>query len=144
MQKNEDKPIVFHTLPHGYLVSSDKNKQSESIPEAEAEAENATSENNKKQRASTSQEVSTKPVTSTIPRLISVIEIVKREFLRNLAVHHSPRLAGLHQYTEIGCLEDVQKPNVKTSLPPRNEKAGAEGLDDRAMEVVEALNGKHQ
>ncbi|KAF8627883.1 hypothetical protein AX15_004199 [Amanita polypyramis BW_CC] len=134
--ENEDTPIVFHTLPHAFLAPPEKRERNEP----------AANENDTKQRASattTQQPPSTKSVTSMVPRLISVIEIIKREFLRNLAIHHSPRLAGLHQYTEIGCLEDLQKPDVEAPLPPGDKQDGSEGLDERAMEVVEALSGKN-
>ena len=66
------------------------------------------------------------------PRLITVVEIVKREFLRGLATKRSPRLKGLHQYNEIGLLD---------------EKPEAEGLDTeqaRSKQIVEALSGKNQ
>lgn len=71
-------------------------------------------------------------VTSAIPRLISVVEIVKREFVKSLALKHSTRLAGLHQYNEIGCLED---------LDTTDKGAGPE--EDRATELAMALNGKN-
>ncbi|XP_006456962.1 hypothetical protein AGABI2DRAFT_212192 [Agaricus bisporus var. bisporus H97] len=46
-------------------------------------------------------------VTSIIPRLISVVEIIKREFLKRLHEKHSKRLVGLHQYNQLGTLEDL-------------------------------------
>ena len=72
-------------------------------------------------------------VTSTIPRLISIVEIVKREFVKALAAKHSPRLAGLHQYNELGCLEDlgIVSPNADVEM-------------DRATALLIALDGKNQ
>ena len=51
--------------------------------------------------------------TVTIPRLISVVEIVKREHLERLKARRSSSLAGVHQYNEIGALEDLP-----SSRPP--------------------------
>jgi hypothetical protein len=57
---------------------------------------------------------------TNIPRLISVVEIIKREYLKTREVD---QLRGLHQYNEIGCLE--------TDEP-------------REVELAEALEGKNQ
>jgi len=46
-------------------------------------------------------------VTMTVPRLVSVVEIIKREYSKTLETKHSSKLSGLHQYNEIGCLEDL-------------------------------------
>lgn len=154
--KNNDTPILFHTLPPGYLTSS-KDERERKRPRLDARPSTGAKDTPDDQREPTATKSrsqkdaksSTKPVTETIPRLITVVEIIKREFLKNLALKHSPRLAGLHQYTEIGCLEDVQKSNVEeTSAAP---SAGAEEeeddleelFDERAKEVVEALSGKN-
>ncbi|KAG8776526.1 hypothetical protein FRC12_000856 [Ceratobasidium sp. 428] len=75
--KNPTRPLVLHTLPH---------KQSTGQHGKEA---SVTSEPTpKKQRMS--------PSTNDVPRLISVVEIIKREF----------KDAPLHQYNEIGCLDE--------------------------------------
>lgn len=72
------------------------------------------------------------------PRLISVVEIVKREYLRNLATNRSPRLQGLHQYNEIGMLEDKE-----VSAAPEEEcVTGA--AEKRSEKIIEALAGKNQ
>ena len=44
---------------------------------------------------------------ATIPRLISVVEIVKREHLERLKARRSSSLAGVHQYNEVGTLQDL-------------------------------------
>ncbi|KAF5375196.1 hypothetical protein D9758_000029 [Tetrapyrgos nigripes] len=92
LQNSESRPLVYHTLPAtikldpntGSLISGethhDKNKQ-------KANAHN--------------------PM-STTPRLISVVEIIKREYLKSLVQKRSPRRIGLHQYNEIGLLDDLQ------------------------------------
>jgi hypothetical protein len=45
---------------------------------------------------------------ATIPRLISVVEIIKREYLKTVEMNDSHVVAGLHQYNEIGYLEQRQ------------------------------------
>jgi hypothetical protein len=59
-------------------------------------------------------------VTETIPQLITVVETIKHEFLKNLALKHSPQLAGLHQYTEVGCLEGLED-SLETSFTVADE-----------------------
>lgn len=137
---NSNTPLVFHTLPYGYLAPPDRKRERKEQPDT---AQNADAEPPKKKPR---QEGSPKNATTDVPRLISIVEIIKREFLRNLAIHHSPRLAGLHQYTEIGCLEDLPKPEGASSAPSRAAEAGAsdDALDQRAKDVVEALSGKNQ
>ena len=51
-----------------------------------------------------------KASTATIPRLISVVEIVKREHLERLKARRSSSLAGVHQYNEVGALQDLPSP----------------------------------
>ncbi|KAG5351451.1 hypothetical protein E4T56_gene12631 [Termitomyces sp. T112] len=111
-QANEGRPIVFHTLPatpraEGADKSSDKTQGGTSVNQNTSKLSKAT---------------------TSVPRLLSVVEIVKREFIKSLVAKRSPRLAGLHQYNEIGCLEDfetnVEKPE-----------------EDRAAEIRRALSG---
>ena len=68
----------------------------------------------------------------------------QREFLRNPAIHHSPRLAGLHQYTGVGRLEDLPKPGQAEPLIPPKEGEREEVVDEQANEVVQAPSGKNQ
>lgn len=63
--------------------------------------------------------------TSTIPRLISVVEIIKREYLNKSDMG---LLSGLHQYNEVGHFD---QPGVATT----NE--------GRAQTLATALEGKH-
>ena len=53
---------------------------------------------------------SAKSSTATIPRLITVVEIVKREHLERLKARRSSSLAGVHQYNEVGALQDLPSP----------------------------------
>ncbi|KAG8701750.1 hypothetical protein FRC09_005156, partial [Ceratobasidium sp. 395] len=76
-KENPTRPLVLHTLPHKQSAGQHGKEAavtSEPVP--------------KKQRMS--------PSTNHIPRLISVVEIIKREF----------KDAPLHQYNEIGCLDE--------------------------------------
>lgn len=65
---------------------------------------------------------------STIPRLISVVEILKREYLKALDVS-SGQLTGLHQYNEL--------------YWERRGEIPAEG-EDRPGSLIRALEGKNQ
>jgi hypothetical protein len=74
--------------------------------------------------------------TTTIPRLISVAEIIKREYVKVLESKRSPRLEGLHQYNEIGCLENLGL-DLGGDRPDETEKT-------RADEIILALSGRNQ
>jgi hypothetical protein len=69
--------------------------------------------------------------TMAIPRLISVAEIVKREYLKKLHSTGQGKVSGLHQYNKIGALEDLGISN--------NTKGPAE---DTTTAVGKALMGK--
>ncbi len=71
--------------------------------------------------------------TTAIPRLITVVEIIKREYLTVMNAKRSPQLVGLFQYNEIGSLED-QAENEK-------EEEGEENASDRMKIITEALAG---
>ena len=68
------------------------------------------------------------PATNDVPRLISVVEIIKREF----------KEAPLHQYNEVGCLEASEPggPVVAAGVP---NEAG----EERQAALQKALEGKH-
>jgi len=61
---------------------------------------------------------SAKTSTTTIPRLISVVEIVKREHLERLKARRSSSLTGVHQYNEVGALQDLPSPPVPSPDAP--------------------------
>jgi len=71
--------------------------------------------------------------TTAIPRLITVVEIIKREYLIVMNAKRLPQLVGLFQYNEIGSLED-QDENEK-------EEEGEENAGDRMKMITEALAG---
>ena len=71
--------------------------------------------------------------TDDLPRLISVVEIIKREFYKQKKAG-SGNIPGtlLHQYNVLACLEDDQP-------PPRGNEEGLSG-----GELFLALEGKNQ
>ncbi|KAJ3736860.1 hypothetical protein DFJ43DRAFT_971918, partial [Lentinula guzmanii] len=111
--ENDEKPIVLHTLP------SAQNEQE--TPDAQKDQSNKNLPN---------------PSISliTTPRLISVVEIIKREYLKDLEKKRSTRLVGLHQYNEIGSLED---------LAPKDGSVERETDVQRAQRIATALEGKN-
>lgn len=75
------------------------------------------------------------PSTALIPRLVSVVEIIKREYVKKLdpALAERGCLSGLHQYNELGALEGLSGEQEKE---PTDE--------DRQAAIVHALQGKNQ
>lgn len=125
-QKEPDTPLVLHTLP--------------SSRPPQQEVGTATAEDPKKpdttDEAKTPKKQKLPSSTATIPRLISVAEIIKREYLKKLDPANSDTgsLYGLHQYNEIGHLEEAE--------PSADDE---EDLDDvRQREITLKLQGKNQ
>ncbi|KAJ7468089.1 hypothetical protein FB451DRAFT_1092576 [Mycena latifolia] len=118
-EKHEDIPIVLHTLPAPpKSTSSTEKPEGAGGPVRPVKNPPAIS-----------------PTASTVPRLISVVEIIKREYVKKLELEHSPTLIGLHQYNEIGTLEALGL-GAHDADPPQD----AESL--RSLEIVAALQGK--
>ncbi|KAG8940227.1 hypothetical protein FRC04_005472 [Tulasnella sp. 424] len=82
--------------------------------------------------------------TTSVTKLISVVEIIKREFPKALRSHNSdtsaddskettlsPDFFSLHQYNEVGCLEDLDPP-TEEELP-----------EERAERIKVLLGGKN-
>lgn len=74
--------------------------------------------------------------TTAIPRLITVVEIIKREYLAAMNAKRSPHIVGLFQYNEIGSLEDHQVEN--------GTEEGEESAGDRVKMITEALAGSNK
>ncbi|KAH9999207.1 hypothetical protein BJV74DRAFT_728054, partial [Russula compacta] len=117
-EENEEKALVLHTLPGA--IKSKKTEVAADDDKESREAPQGTDGGNKEKKGRLS--VST----ITIPRLISVVEIIKREYLAAMNVKRSPDLVGLYQYNEMGSLE--------------NER-GEDGEEDRVKTITEALSG---
>lgn len=111
MKENPQRPLVLHTLPSVKepIPKKDPKAQLEtaSIPEPMLIDGTLDEGPNKKKRKIA------KP-TATIPRLVSVVEIIKREYgvwastreTDGGPLDDSLRL-GLHQYNELATLEDL-------------------------------------
>ena len=99
-QNDSEIPLSLHTLPNY------SNKSTEAVNPQKIEKERGLS-----------------PSTTTIPRLLSVVEIIKREYLATLG---STSLRGLHQYNEIGCF-DQDKSTAKDARTQTTLAVALEG-----------------
>lgn len=71
------------------------------------------------------------PSTNAISKLISVSEIIKREYLKLT----DDRLVGLYQYNELGTLEDL-------GLAPQTNSEEADDPEvARSQAIIQALDG---
>ncbi|EEB90367.1 hypothetical protein MPER_11435 [Moniliophthora perniciosa FA553] len=109
-EENNSKPLILHTLP---AISKSQMHSTG--------AENATTKN-------------LGNATSDIPRLVTVVEIIKREYIKLLEQKHSSRLTGLHQYNAFGSLEELGMCTPDASV---NEE------DQRTERLKMALEGKN-
>ena len=114
LEEHPARPLVLHTIP-----------PSDSKPNTEKSA-NSTVDSG----------------TLLAPRLISVVEIIKREYLARLSStgkgsgKHKAR--GVWQYTETGLL-----PKEGSAAEPLDESGGMEGgKNARSEQLVRALEGK--
>jgi hypothetical protein len=127
-QENEEKALVLHTLPAAVeKAESEKNERAgvdagdgNEPQDAPRPPQGINAGGQEKGGLSTS--------TATIPRLISVVEIIKREYLVAMGARRSPDLVGLYQYNEMGSLEDQVEHEKKEE-------------DDRVKMITEALGG---
>ncbi|RPD54294.1 hypothetical protein L226DRAFT_555248 [Lentinus tigrinus ALCF2SS1-7] len=118
LQKYEDRPLVLHTLP---------------APKANTPAtgeQTATAVAEKKAGSGLH------PSMATIPRLVSVVEIIKREYLKTLdpALAESGSLSGLHQYNEVG---DLAEAGYEES------EGSGRAEQDRQESLARALQGRN-
>ncbi|KDR76695.1 hypothetical protein GALMADRAFT_225641 [Galerina marginata CBS 339.88] len=118
------KSVTFHTLP---LVAST------TVP--------LHPPNQGGKQNSDSKSASNSNSTLTIPRLISIAEILKREFSKHLQATRSTRLEGLHQYNEIGKLEDLGLP-VAANSEAQDQGQDAEQAR-RLQGILLALSGRN-
>ncbi|KAJ7800379.1 hypothetical protein B0H14DRAFT_3490773 [Mycena olivaceomarginata] len=99
-RKHAFVPIVLHTLP---ATANPPDPTPTPAPGDGTGRANSNPNPNPKPNANPPSLAHT---ASTVPRLISVVEIIKREYLKKLELEHSSTLLGLHQYNEIGTLEE--------------------------------------
>ena len=85
------------------------------------------------------------PSTTTVSRLISVVEVIKREYFKTLETTRSTRLHGLHQYNEIGTLEDLGLvvASSNQTLAADAKKLGSAPEVERSRNIIEAISGKN-
>ncbi|THH11023.1 hypothetical protein EW145_g931 [Phellinidium pouzarii] len=106
-KENPGRPLTFHTLPISPLAnvsaSTPPVTSHEHVQDESAEAE-AASQSGLKKRNKPS------PSASNIPRLISVIEIIKREYLKTKVPGHGHDRTGLFQYNSLGTLGGSESP----------------------------------
>ena len=125
--------MVLHTLP---AVTKGKSKENErrevtvtdgNEPQNAPQSARATVESKKETGSGLSAS------TTAIPRLITVVEIIKREYLTAMNAKRSPQLVGLFQYNEMGSLED--------KVEDEKEEEGEESAAERMKMIAEALAG---
>jgi hypothetical protein len=114
-KNNSDVPLTLHTLPATKMITVERVE----VPKAQDAPD---SKDTKERGISLS--------TTTIPRLISVVEIIKREYLKTLEMTRSNVLSGLHQYNEIGYLEQETEGSVPSGW-------------DRTQALAMVLEGKN-
>jgi hypothetical protein len=126
-QENEEKALILHTLPKG---STKEHKRTETTAGDNDEQVQDASQSPQ----GTDNRRGLSPSTSTIPRLISVVEIIKREYLKTMDAKGAPNIVGLYQYNEMGCLEDEAGKGAE-------EEARDQSVEDRTKMITEALDG---
>ncbi|KAF9486129.1 hypothetical protein BDN70DRAFT_926837 [Pholiota conissans] len=121
-----EKTLTFHTLPHLMDSKADAGSLVDTV-------------------SITPQSASL--VTSVVPRLLSVVEILKREYMKLLETKKSSRAIGLHQYNEIGTLEElgvvVDRTGVKERSAAGDADAAAVAEERRSKDIIQALSGKN-
>ncbi|KAJ7820971.1 hypothetical protein B0H14DRAFT_2832332 [Mycena olivaceomarginata] len=128
LDKHAFVPIVLHTLP---ATANPPDPTPTPAPGDGTGRANSNPNPNPKPNANPPSLAHT---ASTVPRLISVVEIIKREYLKKLELEHSSTLLGLHQYNEIGTLEE----ELRAPDPP-HDTADADAA--RSQAIVAALRG---
>ncbi|KAI0794855.1 hypothetical protein C8Q75DRAFT_747748 [Abortiporus biennis] len=118
LQKNPTKTLTLHTLPSTTTHPS-------SSPSTNEQGTQATKD-------------SFTSVTSSIPRLVSTVEIIKREYLKiqDISTAENGAIHGLNQYNELGNLEDITD---TVHVGPQREDEERE----RMNKIVAALKGKN-
>jgi len=128
-EENEEKALVLHTLPAAVKGKSRKNDTTEV---AAGEGNGPQNKPHLSQGTEKEKQKGLSVSTITIPRLISVVEIIKREYLAAMDAKRSPNLVGLYQYNEVGSLEDGVE---------NEREEGEEDAEDRRKMITEALIG---
>jgi hypothetical protein len=131
-QENEEKALVLHTLPEAAKAKSKKNDRTDVAAGDDGHEPRDAPQPPQSIDAVDQETRGLSASSTTIPRLISVVEIIKREYLAAMNARRSPDLVGLYQYNEMGSLED----RVEDEREEEEETAG-----NRIKMITEALNG---
>jgi hypothetical protein len=156
MQEHPDRPLVLHTLPAsavpGASVPAPTSAAPSSAPDVHAPASGvpppspafASALEARAEAAGALASASGEPKlpkarasTAHLPRLLSVVELVKRTYLQKTTTARE----GLHQYNMLGTLEDL---GVDYGSSTRDGPDAEHGADARARELREVLAGKRQ
>ncbi|KAJ7068612.1 hypothetical protein C8F01DRAFT_1118738 [Mycena amicta] len=142
-EKYENIPIVFHTIPAPKGKGKDKDDaKAAGAGDAGKEHTGASSSKSKPSKSDTTGLPSISQSALLTPRLISVVEIVKREYLKALA----GELTGLYQYNEVGILEELPHPEYAAIARRGQDAVGEEEGDPekvRAQAIATMLGGKN-
>ena len=128
LQANPGQPLILHTLPVDYVkaitssstsadrdqnVMQTENTELTALRESDGTASSSKGDENRQPKST--------PSTLNIPRLISIVEIIKREYLK--ATAPGLRSTGLYQYNYIGSLEDFQGKRLAAMARPAKSRA---------------------
>ncbi|KAL0957840.1 hypothetical protein HGRIS_000025 [Hohenbuehelia grisea] len=127
-ERSEPEPLVLHTLPPD-LAST----LASTLGRSTGQADGASNPSTATKDGITNKKPGLDRATDTIPRLISVAEIIKREYLKTPEALRTAQFTGLYQYNKIGCLEDL-----RPSRPDPNSSG-----EDRVAAIIQALDGKN-
>ncbi|KZO96902.1 hypothetical protein CALVIDRAFT_598030 [Calocera viscosa TUFC12733] len=122
LQESHDRPLVLHSLP----------PPSKAAAPPPAPAEDNPNPADPPPKPANPQPKSLASSTTCIPRLISVVEIIKREFVELMSTTREKERQAwvLHQYNELGCLEDT-------------EGGSGAGREKTGLTLIELLEGKN-
>ena len=126
-QDNEERALVLHTLP---VAGEEKSKKVDASDGNEPQEAPQLPQGTEAIKRETGSGFSAS--TTVIPRLITVVEIIKREYLAAMNAKRSPHLVGLFQYNEMGSLEDQVE---------GEKEEGEQSANDRMKMIAEALGG---
>ncbi|KAH9057890.1 hypothetical protein EDB87DRAFT_976409 [Lactarius vividus] len=123
-EENEEKALVLHTLPATNNGGSVKIRRT-----------GVDTDDNGESNIAMKDKKGLSPSTIAIPRLITVAEIIKREYLLAMDAKRLPDLVGLYQYNEMGCIENGVENEV--------DEETVEDAEDRMKMLAEALAGRN-
>ncbi|KAH8117754.1 hypothetical protein DFH11DRAFT_1570478 [Phellopilus nigrolimitatus] len=121
-RENPGKPLIFHTLPSSSSTTSDSVLAPSETDHVDEEVDDRLKKQNK-----------TCPTTTNIPRLISVVEIIKREYFKTR--EPGPQSTGLYQYNTLGSLEERGAQSGDDPTPLEDER--------RQKKIATVLEGRN-